>query len=133
MPWTNFLLSVANVCAIALSIMCLVTLFLSKREMKYMSVEWLQNLFYLSMMYMFSNCILIFSAMDTEAELSLGDSKVVETGGGGEIPSNTSQNLWVDKYAPRQYTHLLSDDVSIMFPQGVFVSYEYDLLLLERR
>ena len=50
------------------------------------------------------------SIVETESEIG---SEAIETEGDGVgVATSASHTLWVDKYAPRQYTHLLSDDVS---------------------
>lgn len=60
-------------------------------------------------MYMY---IVVLSAVDVESQSLFGDSEDVEMQGGGRVtPCTTQTTLWVDKYAPRHYTHLLSDDV----------------------
>ena len=50
--------------------------------------------------------------MESESQSLLGDPEVAEEEGDRAGDSSTVHNLWVDKYAPRHYTHLLSDDVS---------------------
>ena len=50
----------------------------------------------------------VFSAVEDDSQSLLGDGE--EEGDGATTPINI-HSLWVDKYAPRHYTHLLSDDV----------------------
>ena len=49
------------------------------------------------------------STMDSVSESVLANSDAVAIEGYGAANASI---LWVDKYAPRHYTHLLSDDVS---------------------
>ena len=45
------------------------------------------------------------------------------------VGSRTTQHtLWVDKYAPRHYTHLLSDDVSVSI---IYIRYTYSMVYME--
>ena len=52
--------------------------------------------------------------MESESQPLLKDSEMAEEDGDAPKTKQCAHNLWVDKYAPRHYTHLLSDDVSIV-------------------
>ncbi|CAI8035562.1 Chromosome transmission fidelity protein 18 homolog [Geodia barretti] len=50
------------------------------------------------------------SSVESESRPLLKDSEMTEED--GPKTKQSADNLWVDKYAPRHYTHLLSDDLS---------------------
>ena len=68
-------------------------------------------------------CIDFLSAVDVESQSLFGDSEDVEMEGGGRV-TTTETTLWVDKYAPRHYTHLLSDDVSTRVYTCTWVAHQ---------
>ena len=53
------------------------------------------------------------SSVDQESQSLFGDSAAVEEEAGERAATAPQHSLWVDKYAPRHYTHLLSDDVGL--------------------
>lgn len=61
-------------------------------------------------MYALVGWFFYLSDVELESQSMFGDSETVTV----DQSSSTSpqHTLWVDKYAPRHYTHLLSDDVS---------------------
>ncbi len=50
-------------------------------------------------------------ATDEESQSLFGDSEVPDPFAPGAGDPRTEQSLWVDKYSPRNFTELLSDDV----------------------
>lgn len=56
--------------------------------------------------------VCLYFLSDVESQLLFGDTEALDAVNDDEPPNSTSHSLWVDKYAPRHYTHLLSDDVS---------------------
>ena len=69
-------------------------------------------------------CIVLSSdGLDEDSQLLFGDSEdqdaAVVAGAGKEV----EHVLWVDKYSPRHFTELLSDDVSMLL-----VSYPFRLV-----
>jgi hypothetical protein len=53
---------------------------------------------------------LFSSSVESESQPLLKDSEMAEEDGDAPKTKQCAHNLWVDKYAPRHYTHLLSDD-----------------------
>ena len=68
-------------------------------------------------------CLLFFCSSVENVSKPVQDSEMAEQG--GERVTESTHNLWVDKYAPRHYTHLLSDDVSTVHAKKVSTTAPY--------
>ena len=59
-------------------------------------------------------CITLYSdGLEEDSEQLFGDSEEQDVAAGEGAGKEVEHVLWVDKYSPRHFTELLSDDVSM--------------------